>query len=106
MEDSPRVGRATSAAYNPRYGASGRGGNTGISLDFATHPLSAAGNVQRMRELKPQVPGTSAEQYLARARAAEAIADDLPHGDLRNAWLGLADSYRELAESLAPCSAD
>jgi hypothetical protein len=49
------------------------------------------------------VSSTSAEQYRIKAEAAEAIADDLPEGDLRNAWLGIADSYRELAESKTVC---
>lgn len=59
-----------------------------------------------MRERRIHVSSPAAEQYLARAKAAEAVAVNLPEGDLRDAWIGVADSYRELAESEVLCPAD
>ena len=41
--------------------------------------------------------GNSAEQYLVKAAAAEAIADKLADGFLRRSWLDIAEGYRELA---------
>ena len=55
------------------------------------------------KRTEEHLSSASAEQYLIKAKAAEARAADLPEGDLRNAWLGIADSYRELAESKTVC---
>lgn len=45
--------------------------------------------------------GNTSEQFLMKAAAAEAIADTLADGFLRQSWLDIAEGYRELAKSVA-----
>lgn len=42
---------------------------------------------------------TTAEQFLAKAAAAEAIADTLADGFQKRSWLDIAEGYRDLAKS-------
>lgn len=42
---------------------------------------------------------TTAEEYLAKAAGAEAIADKLADGFLKRSWLDIAEGYRDLAKS-------
>jgi len=42
---------------------------------------------------------TTAEEYLTKASAAEAIADKLADGYLKRSWLDIAEGYRDLAKS-------
>ena len=42
---------------------------------------------------------SAAEHYLAKAAEAEAFASKFPEGFLEDSWLGIANGYRDLAES-------
>jgi hypothetical protein len=47
------------------------------------------------------MPNNTAEQYLLKAAAAETIADKFADGYQRQAWLDIADGYRELAKTVS-----